>query len=296
MASPDNTIIRQGGSFIDSQGNTWGIDSNAQVTVNGQLAGFTSGVTEMAFEGGSVWQENNQNLWWEWNPAAPDNNTGWSPSAGTPTPPSGVGPHPLVTFQGPEADYTIQYLGKGTANVTDSVPSRDDSVASISEEVLQFSDQPYFIESGDHANIARLYSAGLGHPPDPKGLFGWEDIYDHNVSAAAKAQGVYVSLAETPAGFNGDLSIADGIIDSNEFAMKYGPPTSLSNEDFVTLLYQNVLGRAPATGELNGWLNLMTSGDANGIFTRGMVLVGFAESPENIGDASRWMTDMSRSG
>ena len=219
------------------------------------------------------------------------------PSDPAPTPPrtfTATGPHSVATFQGPEAQYTIKYTGNGTALVTDSMPSRDGDVTSVNNEVLQFSDQPYFIESGDGANIARLYSAGLGRIPDPQGLVNWEGIYSKNISAAVKAQGVYVSLAETSGGFFNNLTIADGIIDSPEFASKYG---SLSNQNFVAQLYQNVLGRAPDAIGLSTWLTWMTTGDATGqVYNRGMVLVGFAESPENIAKAGSWMTDMSKSG
>jgi hypothetical protein len=208
---------------------------------------------------------------------------------------TGTGPHAIATFSGPESRYTIKYVGNETATVTDSVGN---VVTSINNEMLQFSDQPYFIVSGDGSNIARLYSAGLGRIADPKGLFGWEDLYAKNVSSGAKAQGVYISLAETSGGFNGDLSISDGVIKSPEFNSKYG---SLSNSNFVTQLYNNVLGRSPEPTGLNGWLKLMSGGVSSDNpsgqpFTQAMVLVGFAESPENIARTSSWLTDMSRSG
>lgn len=60
----------------------------------------------------------------------------------------------------------------------------------------------------------------------------------------------------------------------------------LRDTQFATLLYTNVLDRAPDTGGLNGWLDLMH----NHGFTREMVLVGFAESPENIAKtAADWL-------
>ena len=199
-----------------------------------------------------------------------------------------------MMFHGPKSAYTINYSGNAAATVTDSAPFRDGAVTSINKEVLQFTDQAYFIESGDNANIARLYSAGLGRIPDPRGMFGWEDVYANNISAAVKAQGVFSSLAQTSGGFNGTLSIADGFIQSPEFTSMYG---SLTNADFVTRLYQNVLGRAPESAGLNHWLDYMSPGNTSGtVFTRGMVLVGFAESPENINNASGWLIDMSRSG
>jgi hypothetical protein len=98
MASPDNTIIHQGGSFTDAHGNIWSINANAQATENGQLAGYTAGVVEMAFEQGQVWQENGQGLWWEWDPSAPDNYTGWSPTAGTATSPVVPSPNGTIVY------------------------------------------------------------------------------------------------------------------------------------------------------------------------------------------------------
>lgn len=217
--------------------------------------------------------------------------------APAPAPPAtvvGAGSHAIATFSGAKSQYKIDYTGNGQAVVTDTAPFGHGATTSINNEVLQFSDQPYFIESGDGANIARLYSAGLNRVPDAAGLFGWEDLYRNNVSAAAKAQGAYVSLAETSGGFNGTLSIADGIINSPEFNSKYG---SLTNADFVTQLYRNVLGRAPEATGLRDWLGWMSTGDAAGtVYNRGMVLVGIAESSENIAKASSWMTDMSDAG
>jgi hypothetical protein len=52
---------------------------------------------------------------------------------------------------------------------------------------------------------------------------------------------------------------------------------NISNTQFINLLYQNVLDRAPDASGLAGWLNLMASGTS-----REVVLVGFAESAENI--------------
>ena len=74
---------------------------------------------------------------------------------------------------------------------------------------------------------------------------------------------------------NGTITVtqlADFFATSPEFQATYG---SLNNTQFVTLLYNNVLGRAPDTAGLNGWVSLLQSG-----YTRGQVLVGFSDSPE----------------
>lgn len=146
--------------------------------------------------------------------------------------------------------------------------------------VLDFSDKTMFVLDDEHANIARLYSAALDRAPDAHGLAGWEAIYANQVSATAKAAGVYASLAQTPVG--PIASIADGFVQSPEFQAKYG---AMSDAAFVTQLYTNVLGRAPDTAGLNGWLDEMAHGA-----TRATVIVGFAESTENIAKtAADWL-------
>jgi hypothetical protein len=66
--------------------------------------------------------------------------------------------------------------------------------------------------------------------------------------------------------------LADFFAASPEFTALYG---SLNNTQFVTLLYNNVLNRAPDPAGLNGWVSLL-----NGGMSRGQVLLGFSESPE----------------
>jgi outer membrane protein assembly factor BamB len=68
------------------------------------------------------------------------------------------------------------------------------------------------------------------------------------------------------------VQLADFFTTSPEFTALYG---SLNNTQFVTLLYNNVLGRAPDTAGLNGWLALLAGGAS-----RGQVLLGFSDSVE----------------
>jgi hypothetical protein len=67
-------------------------------------------------------------------------------------------------------------------------------------------------------------------------------------------------------------SLADFFTASPEFQAMYG---TLDNTQFVTLLYSNVLGRAPDAAGLAGWVSLLQSG-----YTRGQVMLGFSESVE----------------
>ena len=68
--------------------------------------------------------------------------------------------------------------------------------------------------------------------------------------------------------------VAQGFIDSPEFSAAYG---SLSNSDFVTQLYANVLHRAPDAAGLKFHVDLLNAGN----ISRAQDLVGFSESTEN---------------
>ena len=64
---------------------------------------------------------------------------------------------------------------------------------------------------------------------------------------------------------------------STEFQDTYG---SLTNEEFVTLVYNNVLNRAPEPGGFAFWTGELN----NEIRNRGECMVGFSESPEYMGN------------
>lgn len=68
------------------------------------------------------------------------------------------------------------------------------------------------------------------------------------------------------------LQVATGFVGSNEFQNVYG---DLDNKGFVSLLYNNVLGRAADTVGLNGWLAQLDGGSS-----RAQVVIGFSESAE----------------
>ncbi|MBF0101931.1 MAG: DUF4214 domain-containing protein [Desulfobacterales bacterium] len=114
----------------------------------------------------------------------------------------------------------------------------------------------YFYESNEFqwyiAPIARLYFACFQRIPDYGGLQYWINAYTSGTSLA---------------------SIAQGFVNSQEFINAYG---SLSNEAFVTLLYQNVLGREPDTEGYNYWIGQLNAGTV----TKGGTIIGFSESNE----------------
>ncbi|OOB24484.1 hypothetical protein A8F67_01240, partial [Burkholderia cenocepacia] len=95
---------------------------------------------------------------------------------------------------------------------------------------IQFVDGYVATSPTDFAGeVYRLYEATLNRGPDPEGLAGW--VNQLNVGTSLQ-------------------TVADGFVGSVEFQQVYG---NLSNTDFVTLLYNNVLHRGPDPTGLSGW-------------------------------------------
>jgi serralysin len=103
------------------------------------------------------------------------------------------------------------------------------------------------------APVSRLYMAAFHRVPDAGGLDNW--------------------VAYVRAG-NSLQSAADAFVASPEFQLTYG---SLNDTQYVTLLYENVLGREPDPIGLADWVAQLRAGTA-----RGQVLIGFSESQEGI--------------
>ncbi len=99
--------------------------------------------------------------------------------------------------------------------------------------------------------VVRLYLATLARMPGLAGHSGWTEQIISGLT-----------LQEAAAGF----------VNSNEFQSRYG---STTNEGFVTLLYQNVLGRDPDAAGLANWVNQLNAGTS-----REAVVLGFSESNE----------------
>jgi len=69
-------------------------------------------------------------------------------------------------------------------------------------------------------------------------------------------------------------SVALAFAKSSEFTTKYG---ALNNSQFVTLVYQNVLGRNPDAAGLAHWVTKLGGG-----MTRGEMMTAFSESSEGV--------------
>lgn len=132
------------------------------------------------------------------------------------------------------------------------------NVNTASVERVQFADGVLAFDTAGNAGQAfRLYQAAFNRPGDAEGLGYWIKQMDKGVSLAA---------------------IADSFIHAPEFATRYGGPlNTVSNHDFVELLYVNTLGRVSDASGLNYWVNKLATNQTN----RGDLLAFFSESQEN---------------
>jgi ribosomal protein S11 len=125
--SANDTVVLAGSkaAITDASGNLWTITSGGQVAVNGTTDTATANVIELAYVGGTIWQENASKLWWgetkpndSWAPAA---GTATSPLPATPVTPPVVTP-PVVTppaTKTPSANDTVVLAGSKAA-ITDA--------------------------------------------------------------------------------------------------------------------------------------------------------------------------------
>ncbi|HVY17267.1 MAG TPA: hypothetical protein VHB27_18735, partial [Rhodopila sp.] len=103
-ASANDTIVKNGSAaaITDANGDQWTVKGGV-VYQDGQTAGYSANVAEIAYVNGNVWHENTSNLWWEWN------GTSWSGN-GTATSPLPT-PTTLAVPTGPSTNDTIVLAG-----------------------------------------------------------------------------------------------------------------------------------------------------------------------------------------
>lgn len=159
--------------------------------------------------------------------------------------------------QGDQAGPALSALANGGFAAA-WVDIQADGAAGIETRVLAGSAPQALAVRHDIDGVAgqayRLYAAAFDRTPDPQGLGYWIDVMDKGVSLR---------------------SAAAGFTNSQEFIDLYGVHTS--DAQFVDLLYQNTLHRAPDAGGRQFWVDAMQVHDAG----REDVLAQFSESPEN---------------
>lgn len=110
---------------------------------------------------------------------------------------------------------------------------------------------------GNAGQIFRLYQASFGREPDPEGLKYWIDRLD---------------LGDTSLS-----AIADSFLAAPEFVSKFGTEQTVSNAEFIELLYTHTLSREYDAEGYQYWLGKLDAGETN----RRDLLAFFSESNEN---------------
>lgn len=156
-------------------------------------------------------------------------------------------------FAGKLADYTIK------AGSALQVQAHADQATSTltSIEAIQFDDATVLVRfdsSGIGGQAFRLYQAAFDRTPDLAGLGYWIDQMEHGATLQ---------------------QVATQFIASDEFKTLFGAASS--NTDFVDLMYQHVLHRAPDAAGAAYWIDLLD----RHVSTDVDVLVQFSESAEN---------------
>ena len=183
--------------------------------------------------------------------ATSGNDTITVPLTGTATIDGGAGIDTAV-FGDMRANYSIAHNSDGSFTVARAGGTATDTL--VNTERLQFSDAKVEIDIDGHGGQAyRLYQAAFDRAPDLSGLGFQMNALDTGLTLS---------------------QVAGNFIASPEFQAKYG--ASIDNTTFITLLYQNVLHRAPDSGGLQFHLNELATGQS-----RADVLTHFSESPEN---------------
>jgi hypothetical protein len=116
------------------------------------------------------------------------------------------------------------------------------SLSSI--ERISFSDGTLAVDIDGNAGRAyRLYQAAFDRVPDTEGLSYWIDRLDSGTTTLN--------------------AVADSFIHSPEFIRTYGTPDTVTNAQYVELLYNHTLGRISDQGGFNYWVDKLDTGQTN---------------------------------
>lgn len=166
---------------------------------------------------------------------------------------NGGGGTDTVLYAGAKANYTVQRSLTGFL-ITDQVGGGGvDSLLAV--ERVRFADAALAFDNDLHATQTyRLYGAAFGREPEAQGLGFYLVALDGGLALS---------------------KVAEGFVTSPEFLRRYG--VNLSDQGYVTQLYQNVLHRAPEQAGLEFHLHSLAGG-----MSRGTLLTNFSESPEYV--------------
>ncbi|HEY7803958.1 MAG TPA: DUF4214 domain-containing protein [Orrella sp.] len=166
----------------------------------------------------------------------------------------------FAQFAGTVDQYSASRDEDGVLQINDAIAvSRDGNNALEGIERLRFADGDLALDIDGVAGEAyRIYKAAFNRQPDAPGLGFWIDKMDGGATVA---------------------EVSEGFLTSQEFQQLYG--VSPSDEQFIDLLYENVLQRTPDQSGYDFWISSMDEG-----VSRAQVLADFSESAENVANVA----------
>lgn len=161
-----------------------------------------------------------------------------------------------VRFEGAASLYTVTDDNQLNIQVQDAASGITRELQNI--ERLQFDDGYLaFDTDGNAGTVYRLYQATFDRTPDAEGLGFWLRHFDAGTVALP--------------------AMADYFLHSQEFTAKYGQAETLEDSAYLTLLYGNILDRAPDQAGFDFWLDQQNKG-----LSQEAILQYFSDSQENI--------------
>ncbi|MFZ6655733.1 DUF4214 domain-containing protein [Undibacterium sp. TJN19] len=179
----------------------------------------------------------------------------------------------VMSFTGKRQNYTITRLSS-SYTVTDTVSTAGTVTVPASVSVLQFSDFRVNLAIGDKANslsttslnnLLDLYVAFFNRVPDADGLSYWIDQLKGGMTEAQIADSFYLVALQSPT--------------------LTGYSASMGNDDFIRIIYKNVLGRsgdtAPNAAEIEYWSSQLRNGAPKGSIVRAILVAArdYANDP-----------------
>ncbi|MFZ6873218.1 S41 family peptidase [Undibacterium sp. Di27W] len=174
----------------------------------------------------------------------------------------------VMQFAGKRQNYRITRLGS-TYVVLDTTASKPATTVDASIKVLQFADFRVNLTIADKAktlsvtglnNLIDLYIAFFNCVPDADGLAYWIDQVNAGANEAQIAESFYLVAAQSP-----ELT---------------GYTSNITNDNFIRLIYKNVLSRsgstAPNAAEVDYWSSQLNKGASKGSIVRAVLVAARA--------------------
>lgn len=166
---------------------------------------------------------------------------------------NGGGGLDTAMFGGVRGNFTVR---SDQASGSFTVTGREGNDTLVDIERLHFHDGTLALDlSGNAGKAYRLYQAAFGRTPETAGIAYQTHDLDTKYTL---------------------VDVASNFLASPEFQFRYGAPGTVDDARFITLLYENVLHRAPEASGMAYHMNSLSNGAG-----RSGLLIHFSESPEN---------------